>query len=108
MRFMESKGVFILGGYGYVINVILNYTLGGFHFQCLETSLFVFALEFIQSVINVSMAFYYLCPLSEIKKIFFIFWIMRILYERKCPREEKKKKKEEGEKVIHKFFSLSF
>ena len=92
MRFMESKGVFILGGYGYVINVILNYTLGGFHFQCLETSLFVFALEFIQSVINVSMAFYYLCPLSEIKKIFFIFWIMRILYERKCPREEKKKK----------------
>ena len=107
MRFMESKGVFILGGYGYVINVILNYTLGGFHFQCLETSLFVFALEFIQSVINVFMAFYYLCPLSEIKKIFFIFWIMRILYERKCPREEKKKK-EEGEKVIHKFFSLSF
>ena len=91
MRFMESKGVFILGGYGYVINVILNYTLGGFHFQCLETSLFLFALEFIQSVINVSMALYYLCSLSEIKKMFFIFLNNARTMGKKMSKRRKKK-----------------
>ena len=52
------------------------------------------------------MAFYYLCPLSEIKKLFFIFWIMRVLYERKCPREEKIKRRRRRKSNTQLFFII--
>ena len=54
------------------------------------------------------MAFYYLCPLSEIKKLFFIFWIMRVLYERKCPREEKIKRRRRRRKSNTQLFFIIF